>query len=949
LGFYRYGDGFSKNVLKSAVAADSVFLAPNSVVNFKFKELFDFDNSSFEPDFYENFASYGHMQPGSYKVVFILIDTNEVVLLKDSQVFVVEKLLPPTSIYPPDNFVIHSSKVNHIIFGWQDPKQLTNQNVHYKIKVWELDTILSNYEILKSVTPKIDVPTISNHAWRPNSPFDFFQDQKIYYWEVQSFKNGTPFGEHDGKGDIVRILIDTGMAFLLEEYTEGPWVDTIGLPPFLPKPEVCEIFDGFEKGFNGWKFKVGEIRPRSRLLYSINKVIPAANGFDPNGFTLHPNGGRDGELNVDIAPEDPFGRYGANIGKVGNPNDDNNAWSMYKSFTVTDETDTIKFWRAAATQAPNDVHGEAESAIGVIRIISGNYENGNWNTTKINSIFTPDNQGCTKTINNWVFSPWRCEMFDLRAFKGQTITLDVTAATCGDWKGGAGNHHSMVYIDFCAPDGPLLNMTGLKDTMCEFSSIIAQGSQSKYMDVAYWDILNSRDGQVYTPVATGIIPNDCSDINVKPRTLNIADYINANDCNTFFKVKLIGKTNCCGRDTISKIFFYSCIDTNLTGDAKCCTNWDCVLDMGKAPIPGNKYQWGPNYLETCFDNHKIAKPKLTFSPTGNCSVIGQWADVTLKITNKAGCVRNEKVRISSSPVNFGIKVDTMQCQLKLTSTLADTLKYKMWWSYPDSWNWVSRNSNFDQLDVPAYTSKKFRLNVQNGCGISTRDTIVGPYMHMFGDFDTLLYNRNFSISLGEAKEGNPSGGDWQIGFQNRNTNGQSRYNAFRWRLDYYDRWGGVTFGEPNATYPNYGYNYNGFENGAIRIKKQELLDYFPIGGAGNIFLRLENCKHSFTKDKTHIAYRPSCYSNPGEYRVVMRGYRNHNSCNGDCFEPLSDPCFDGPQFWKDNGNGHKNLFLTIIPMRKGLCLNHHVQTIIYTPGGSFSTELNWGIPIYMER
>lgn len=935
---------------RSATETDTLKVNGNTVSKHYFSTLFDFENSSFDPDFYDNHAQFDRMEAGNYKMYVKLIDTNLNLLAIDSTTFSINSILPPAPVYPYCSSDIFYKNKKKIIFGWRNDNSGLPSSVYNIIRIWEKDSLETESEIEKTVPAWIDtLPNI--YSYRVPIAQNFFDTGKVYVWQVQTWYNGQTYGQHDGRSNLANFEIsylssDSAVDF----YTQtNAWSDSMAAtPPQPPDMSTCAIFNGFENNtFNGWDFKTGDIKYTNRGP-ALDKFRPPNNGFDNNGFVLRNLPFSPPELNnLQIPHQDPLLRHGIYAAQIGNYSEDYAAYSMSRTFTVSQSMTTLKYWRLSAVESISDSHNDREKAKAVGRIITGDYSNGKTFITQTPRIYDGHGGNCIGQNNGLTVNYWRCEEFNLVPYRGRQITIDFTTATCtdvgGQQLGKAGNHKAVIYIDFCAPEGPIPVITNLQNAYCKGNPILAIGSTSTYVNQSHWEIAESNNNIAFNTIRTGLNPSNCNQPIVNPLNLAV-DQVLGNDmkCGYWYQVKLITFSSCDVRDTAVRVFQYNCVDTNKIGGPFCCPNWNCTLTVGSVAINNNQtHLWGPASLWPCYGSTTAAQTTLSFGSGAPCNVTGPWLDINLTTTDQNGCVARTTARIFSQPLSAGIKFDTLDCAILIKSTVPDSWNTSQTWKLPRLSKWNVDLQGYE-VYLPIDTINNVKLTVSNNCGTTIKDTTVGPFTRMTGPFDTLIYNFVWN-PFSDLQNG-----DFVVGFENRATNRTSKYNAFQWEIDWKNRWGGYT----SIVSPK---QINGFTNGEIRIPKSYSNQFF-LDEITNIKINLANCSSNpLGSLQNYIMFMPECRQIADRERRVIRYWKEHentseNSVYDTCFKLINNAtCAPGRSHWQDIGVGHRKLRYFNFFAKTPICNNHNVQAFGYSKNSYFYHYSNPWQSIFITR
>lgn len=378
-----------------------------------------------------------------------------------------------------------------------------------------------------------------------------------------------------------------------------------------------------------------------------------------------------------------------------------------------------------------------------------------------------------QTFNDFDYRDWDCQVCDLSAYVGQTVTVEFTIADCS-----LTGHKAYAFIDGLCNSGDVnVSFDMNKSTYCLDEDIIIDPSAT-IGETFYYLTIEESDANMGRPnPASEVIlhfPNQ-----VIPASLNITDIFQSNgftfQCNKYYRLKLAAGNDCSPWNEIVKLIYISCPKVNAGPDI--CV--DCskptvsrLLPIGdpRAPVASHlSYSWSPSI--------GLTNPNVPYTTHMEHSV-NYPITYTLTVTDlRTGCRASDEVVVQCAVEKGRIDKEQTCCGMKLTLNTPPDYTY-IYWS--------TGATNTDNITI--ITGGTYTVTYGNSCSEVTMSITVASQ-------EVDRYYRDISLSANNS-------------FYSSGTNVNS-YNAFyimhvedplpsygnyfatHFKLDIYDRWGQI--------------------------------------------------------------------------------------------------------------------------------------------------------------
>jgi hypothetical protein len=882
----------------------------------------------------------------------------------------IDTVSAPVNYYPLNATVIHQNQSNRINFGYGNHDKKQYQELRYIFKLWKRDTPDDAHSFQDSTPCFTDTSYHPYHYKIPARKYKLIAN-KYYYWQIECRTiNWDRLGLNKGRSDAFFFQTTSDSAVLNTGFyadTTHPWAgnDLQGTPT-PPDPSYCEIFTGFENGNlkqNGWVSYKGEITPRNRRngqIYSPNFNID----YD---FAQIWSGGFNNDLQAIAPPNDGrFGNKCAQLGSLGSDFNDNSV-SIRKTWTVSPATKQIKICYAMVSEGLNDHDALEEDywkkTFFQVRAYKGSVidKNNIIGEPLINHSGSKDyDTDCWDYLGQGASArkriKWICKTLNMEAYLNSTVTIDILVASCMPVFGKGGNHKTMAWVDFCVTEGTQSLIAMNKNRFCKNENIAASGSSSKYVKNHRWELWKTDQNfipNVFVHSQDGICFN-------QPKTYDVTNILKNKgmmpDCGENYKLLLLTNDECCKWDTAFKNFTITCPEKISYIGPYCCTNWDCNILLGQPAKPGFKYKWTGAGSAGCLSATNIAQPYFksgSFNP--NCTVIAGPLIYWLHVTDTNNCTDSQAVVVNSLPVRAKIDVDSVNCELKLCGSAATT-GYETF-----QFNWLRIGNNPISKNTQCFfhtpvNKETWRLIISNSCGPDTVFTIIDTLKSFKGPIDTL----KLPVLLCNA-----TNNDWIINYQNRKKP-NSRYNINEYKLSMITRWGGTSvlaWEKRNS----------GFEQGQIRITKEQLGTLASFGNTNLIVLEMRNCdprnnRLTFSNDPYKVIFTSpnTCKICVGDQKLkfIRAWYKTHEQGGQNtCYTLATGGNFCSSSDWQHSSactKADKNSKVHGVLLQKNCICEHKVWSWMWEKKCDPSTYLDMGlynikrnirndIPVIFER
>jgi hypothetical protein len=565
---------------------------------------------------------------------------------------------------------------------------------------------------------------------------------------------------------------------------------------------------GFESGnFNNWNLYSGENNRLSIFGICINNGIKnIAGGLNsPNHHNIM-TPGFDPLLGGSVLPRVIEGNFSARIGSysVGLK-----ASRLSRDITVSASEPFLKINYAIVMKDPG--HNRCRNPYFQIRITKQNgskiYEE---------RIIADNSDPYFKTASGHLYKDWDCNLFDLAAYVGQTVRLEIEVRDCSK---GARDHFTYVYIDGINKDVIEADFTMPKDVYCANEIITANASASYGEIDHFWSIEESDQfGNRYpsTEVSKWFTASQAGSINLSNLYQSLGGTFK---CNTYYRIKLAVKNNCVPWKEVTKLIQISCPIANAGADI-CCSDQSPDIIGSIIPNPDYTYQWSPQYGVSNPTNSST----LVDCDNDEITEQGDCFEYQLTVTDQYGCQATDEVRVFFAPPKFTLSQAQGCCGVRLF--IQDD------GCYTDI-QWSTGESNVREIQVDE--AGTYSVTLTNTCGQTTKSITV-TNVDLVVEFQTIY--PEFIAGAGMTPNGDGINDELVIYHfaSDAPLKGQPiAYNATEYELHVVGRSGVVyKVAEGNTC--------DGFYNGEIRwdgkINGQLVQD-----GVYTYFLKVRNCAY----------------------------------------------------------------------------------------------------------
>ncbi len=799
--------------------------------------FFDFEHIGFEYPFANSLEQKLMLTAGTFKLKFILYDSNFNVLDSAKKIITINNLWPAQLVGFWDNKEIYSGCLDTMTVKWVHPDTVLTP-YYYRFKIHEVPIgFESDYEFLISDSIPVyskDLYNVRQHNI-DTTMFKYIAE-KNYVISVLTSKNAL-FSDN--------LIINKGLS-----------------TPFLVKAsnntlkkrgsdDICTLLNnGFEDGtLNGWATVRGinSQGPDRTDPLKLNSFIPSTTAPE---VSVVSKPSIDGNVPLEVVP---FGG-GNKACKLGNDIFDSgnnpNIFGITKTFTVPVGISVIPYSFAVVLE--DGSHSRSDQPYFHAQA-SGKRKLFSFTITSLiqkNLIVAKTGDPVfTSTTGNWNYRLWDCDLINLSQFTNRTVTIAFIASDCK-----LRGHVGRAYVDFCVNSTPLMDFT-MNSTYCQNSNITVNGGVSEGAVSWNWSVVkcnSTGSNNIGNPVISDKFFGTSS------KTFNISSFLTQQgfvlDCNSYYKVSLTGATNCGTMSVKSKIFFVECPAVDLAGPDKCCVNGNCNIQLGSTTKSGYTYSWSPN---SCLSSSSISNPYFN-SPCAPNTPTNWPHKLILTVTSAAGCTGTDEVYV------FKNAPSALSISLVYLSTCKDKLTVSGL-NLGGSITWTDQNNivvgtGAEIIIDKSKNNRTITVTVTNPCGSASANINISGTNNLTGDFPVMIYPSAMRPSVDPIIDALPI---WEFGKAHGVAN---CYNATEFRFRVYDRWGGKIHEEIRSD--------GAWSNGTVwwNAKADGSSDWVP-NGQYVWTLDFKNCDHqSWYRNWLHRVWEPD-YSQGKEFSLWCLCYK----------------------------------------------------------------------------
>lgn len=420
---------------------------------------------------------------------------------------------------------------------------------------------------------------------------------------------------------------------------------------------------------------------------------------------------------------------------------------------------------------------------------------------------------------DFAFRDWDCQVCDLTAYVGQTVTVEFTVASCS-----LGGHFGYAYIDgLCENTGINASFHLNKKSFCKNEQITLDGT-AVVGETYYYLTLEESD-------ANGGRPNPASEMilhfpNQTVGIENITSIFQSHgfvfQCNMYYRLKLAVGNACSSWNESVQVIFISCPPANAGRDI-------CLDCREKDPrsfrigdgnaSPAYTYSWSPSIG---LSNPNIAAPYHTQNS------VNYPITYTLTVTDpRSGCTNTDQVTITCTLVEVELIKESTCCEYKISIPPPAYYTHTVWSN-------GAVNTDYILVTEPG----TYSVTYSNSCSSTSASITITQE-----DIDKITrYHLNLNDNANQHFYASPSNQNSYNAFYimnvEPNTPAYGEYKATHYKLEIYNRWG-----EMIRTIENEIQDCAGFPNPAIMWDGTVNGVNVPID-VYNGKLYLKNCMHT---------------------------------------------------------------------------------------------------------
>jgi len=339
------------------------------------------------------------------------------------------------------------------------------------------------------------------------------------------------------------------------------------------------------------------------------------------------------------------------------------------SVPITNSNKIFKYNYAVVLELPDDNHSNGERPFFWARVMVGKQvicETGRKSAGLGDPFF--------QSNGNYDYRDWDCQVCDLSAYVGQTVTVEFTIADCS-----LSGHSAYAFIDGLCSSGDIdVSFNLNKEKFCKDEDITMDASAT-VGETYYYLTLEESDANMGRPnPASEMIlhfPNQQT-----PSVINITDVFQSNgfvfQCNMYYRLKLAVGNDCSQWNELVKLVYISCPQVNAGPDI--CV--DCskptisrLLPIGD-PLASTashlQYSWSPS--------QGISNPSAPYTTHMEHSV-GYPITYTLNVIDlKSGCRNSDQVVVQCAVERARIDKDYTCCGIRLLLNAPPDYTYINW-------------------------------------------------------------------------------------------------------------------------------------------------------------------------------------------------------------------------------------------------------------------------------
>ena len=407
-----------------------------------------------------------------------------------------------------------------------------------------------------------------------------------------------------------------------------------------------------------------------------------------------------------------------------------------------------------------------------------------------------------QTFNGFNFRDWDCQVCDLTAYVGQTVTVEFTVASCSQ-----GGHFGYAYIDGLCDSGVMDVNFNLNKTVYCLDEAITMDATATVGETFYYLTMEESD-------ANGGRPNPASEMilhfpNQTVGIENLTSIFQSNGfvfkCNTYYRVKLAVGNTCSPWNELVKLIYISCPEVELGRDI--CV--DCskpsvshlipIGDPNASTAPHLQYQWSPA--------NGISDPNAPYTTHMEHSVPYPITYTLHVLDTKSGCRNADQITIRCEVVRANLLKEPTCCGIRLIINAPPDYTHVQW-----------SNGVTDQSEILVTTAGTYTVTYWNECSsVTVSETITAQDVAGFARYYTNLNNEALHSFYASPSNVNSYNAFYIMHVEDPLPT-YGNYFATHYKLDIYNRWGEMIRsieGEiPNCQgFPNPAIMWDGTVNG----------------------------------------------------------------------------------------------------------------------------------------
>ncbi|HEY0154340.1 MAG TPA: hypothetical protein VGB92_20170 [Longimicrobium sp.] len=703
---------------------------------------------------------------------------------------------------PPNNGAVAE---DHLVFTW-DTRDARSRASHFRLCVAPRrvgqapgDALRANEAVLETVVESGDV-AVDAGRWRALAG--------SYAWQVTALA-GTP----ERGFQIVTASEVYTFQFLSRREDVRMWLSpppparaSESIPRLSHSPATVCLNGDLETGtLQGWHAYVGS-RLNSSTIH-LNSLQP---GIVTGRHTIRSTvDGFDPVLGGSILTQVGEGSYSV---RLGNSAGGGEADVLAYTFVVNAQNKRFAFRYAVVLEDPK--HDPSEQPFFSYYILRGSsilFSPGNM-PVAARQIVADSNDPFLKSAGSIVYRGWTPTCIDLSPYLDETMTIVFATADCSQ-----GAHFGYGYIDgLCKSNVAVASFT-MPEEICGGADLFANGTASANETSCFWSIEESDANwgrKPATEVSEWFVAQQAGSMNL---TAFYASKGGSFQCDRYYRVKLAVSNDCTGWNETVRLVHVKCPPVS-AGPDRCvnCNPGTGVTQLGaeNKPVPGTSYVWTPSS-----GLHNPSSPS-TLHDYG--SVIYP-ATYTVTAKDASGCSRSDEVTLYCRKPTLDLSVAQGCCAATLTAIAAEY--QTIVWSTGAS----------GVLSIQVTKPGTYAVTVTNPCGSVTKSITVYASAGMTGFFNPVAANSIFYPPYGSTSYADKLyikdvvTGNGAAGVPNA-------YNATQYRLEIFDRWGGLfktIEGQSCTGFLNWDIAWDGTDGGGSLVPQ----------GVYNWMIHFKNCQY----------------------------------------------------------------------------------------------------------